>query len=392
MSADSPESEGIKVVRQPGPNELRDPMVRAELKRASVWFGLAIGVALVVLLIQPLLIIFGALVFASMLDGGVRLLGRVLPIPRGLRLLLVVVLVVAFVGGVFYLTGMQIAVQAEQLRMTLEVQGNRVVNWISSLGLMPGRADLSGMAQQALGSIGKLTSAVGSVLGAGASLLMIVSIGLFVAIEPRIYERGLQWMVPVEARDQFSVTLGRMARTLRVLLAGRLLGMVFEGVLTWILLSIVGVPMALLLGIITGMLAFVPNIGAFISGVLMVSVGFSAGVNEGFWAIAVYFGVQTFDGYVLIPLVAKHTVDLPPALTLSAQILASTLFGVMGLALADPMVAMIKVALQSEAERAARAGASNDRHRRFGWRLGHRHAHAPPPAPAPMEPPAPTQL
>jgi predicted PurR-regulated permease PerM len=304
MSADSPQSEGVQVVHQPGPNELRDPLVRAELKRASVWFGLAIATALVVLLIQPLLIIFGGLVFASMLDGGARLLGRVAPIPRGLRILIVVLFALGFIGGVFYLTGVQIAQQAEQLRTTLEVQGNRVVEWISGLGLMPGRADLSGMAQQALGSIGRLTSAVGTVLGAGASLLMVMSIGLFVALEPRIYERGLQWMVPVGARDDFSVTIARMARMLRVLLAGRLLGMLFEGVLTWILLSIAGVPMALLLGIITGILAFIPNIGAFISGVLMVSVGFSAGVDQGLWAIAIYFGVQTFDGYVLFPIVA----------------------------------------------------------------------------------------
>lgn len=347
--------EGVSVVHEPGPNEMRDPLVRAELKRASVWFGLAIGIALIVLLIHPLLIIFAGLVFASMLDGGVRLLGKVLPIPRGLRLLMVVLLVTAFLVGVFYLTGVQIAQQAEQLRSTLELQGNRLVEWISSMGIMPGRSDIAGIAQQALGSVGRLTSAVGSVLGAGASLVMVITIGLFVAIEPRLYERGLQWMVPVDNRDQFALTIARMARTMRVLLAGRLAGMVFEGALTWILLSLAGVPMALLLGIITGILAFIPNIGAFISGILMVAVGFSAGPDQGFWAIMIYFGVQTFDGYVLLPLVAKKTVDLPPALTLSAQILASTLFGAIGLALADPMVAMIKVALESEAERAARA-------------------------------------
>lgn len=353
--SDPAATESADIVQGPGPNEMRDPETRAELKRAKVWFGLGIAVALVVLLIQPLLIIFGGLVFASMLDGGVRLLGRALPIPRGLRLLIVVVLVITFIAAVFYLTGVQIAQQAEQLRVTLEVQANRVVGWLTSLGVMPGRADLTGILQQALGSVGRLTSAVGSVLGAGASLLMVMTIGLFVAMEPRLYERGLQWMVPMAQRDQFSVTIARMARTLRVLLAGRLAGMLFEGVLTWILLSIAGVPMALLLGIITGILAFIPNIGAFVSGVLMVAVGFSAGPDQGFWAIIIYFTVQTFDGYVLIPLVAKHTVDLPPALTLSAQILASTLFGVMGLALADPMVAMIKVALESEAERAHRA-------------------------------------
>ncbi len=359
-SADEAAREAVAVVHEPGPNEMRDPVLRAELRKASVWFGVAAALGLIILLVQPLLIIFGGLVFASMLDGGVRLIGRVLPLPRGLLLLIVVVLVIAFVTSVFYLTGIQVAQQIGELRERLSEQTERVTGWIASLGLSPGASDLASMAQQALGSVGRLTSAVGTVLGAVGSLIMVMTIGLFVAIEPRLYERGLQWMVPVGARDEFAVTLARMARTMRVLLAGRLLGMLFEGVLTGILLWIAGVPMAMLLGIITGILAFIPNIGAFVSGVLMISVGFSAGTDQGLWAIAVYFGVQTFDGYVLIPLVAKRTVDLPPALTLSAQILASTLFGVLGLALADPMVAMIKVALERESERAAKAGVAKD--------------------------------
>ncbi len=315
--------------------------------------------ALVVLLIQPLLIIFAGLVFASMLDGGVRLLGRVLPIGRGWRLLIVVLCAITFVLGVFYMTGVQVAAQAEQLRITLEVQANRLAAWASSVGLMPGRADLAGMARQALGSFGKLTSAVGTAVGVVTSLLLVLVIGLFVAMEPRLYERGLQWMVPTDIRAEFAVTIDRMAWTLRRLLAGRLTGMLVEGVLIWIALSIGGVPMALLLGILAGLLAFIPNIGAIITGVLMVAVGFSAGINTGWWAIGTYFLVQNFDGYVVIPMVARRTVDMPPALTLSSQILASTLFGVLGLALADPMVAMIKVALERNSERAIRDETGN---------------------------------
>jgi predicted PurR-regulated permease PerM len=341
-----------EVVSEPGPNELRDPFVRKELKRATIWLGLAAAMALVVLLIQPLMIIFGGLVFASMLDGGVRLLGRILPIPRGWRLLIVMLCVVAFILGIFYMTGVQVAAQAEQLRTILEIQGNRVIAWASGLGLMPGRADINGLMQQALGSFGKLTSFVGSAVGAVASLIMVVVIGLFVAMEPRLYDHGLQWLVPSDARAEFAITIDRMALTLRRLLAGRLIGMVFEGILIWIALTIGGVPMALVLGLIAGVLAFIPNIGAIVTGVLMVAVGFSAGVNTGWWAVATYFIVQNFDGYVVIPMVARRTVDMPPALTLSSQILASTLFGVIGLALADPMVAMIKVALERNSERA----------------------------------------
>lgn len=346
----------VSIISEPGPNEMRDPVMRAELRRASVWFGLAIAAALVVLLIQPLLLVFAGLVVASMLDGGTRLIRRFVPIPRGLALLIVVCLVIAFVGGVFYLTGVEIAAQAEQLRATLEAQAMRVSGWLTELGVMPGASDLTGLAQQALGSVGRVTSFIGGAIGAIASFVLVLVIGLFVAMDPRTYERGLQWMVPMASRDQFAITLARMGRTMRILLAGRLAGMVFEGALTWILLSIAGVPMALLLGILTGILAFIPNIGAFVSGVLMVAVGFSAGPTEGLWAIAIYFGVQTFDGYVLLPLVAKHTVDMPPALTVSSQILMSTLFGFLGLALADPIVAMIKVALERKSERAVAAG------------------------------------
>ena len=338
-------------VAEPSPNELRDPFTRRELKRASIWLGLAAAMALVVLLIQPLLIIFAGLVFAAMLDGGVRLLGRWLKIGRGWRLAIVCFCVVAFIVGTFWLAGVQIAQQVTQLQVTLQGQAQRLMGLLAAHGVMPGASNIQGILQQALGSVGKLTSYVSTALGALTTLFMIMVIGLFVAMEPRLYDRGLQWMIPSDSRQEFALVVNRMGQTLRRLLAGRLMGMAFEGVLTGIVLMIVGVPMALVLGIITGILAFIPNIGAVVSGALMVAVGFSAGYDTGLWAIFTYFTVQTFDGYVVIPMVARRTVDLPPALTLGAQILASTLFGILGLALADPMTAMIKVALERSSER-----------------------------------------
>ena len=180
---------------------------------------------------------------------------------------------------------------------------------------------------------------------------MILILGLFIAMDPGTYSRGLQWMVPIDLRPEFAKTLVKMGDTLRKLLAGRLLGMAVEGVASGIALAVGGVPMAMLLGIIAGILAFIPNVGAIVTGVLMVAVGFSAGVDTGYWAIGTYLVVQTIDGYVIVPMVAKRTVDLPPALTLGAQILASALFGILGLALADPMTAMLKTALERRSER-----------------------------------------
>ncbi|WP_242187867.1 AI-2E family transporter [Sphingomonas sp. CARO-RG-8B-R24-01] len=344
------ESQSVELVSEPAPNELRDPFVRKELTRATVWLGLAGAIALLVLLIHPLLIIFGGLVFAAMLDGGVRLLGRVLPIGRSWRLMIVVLLTVVFLVGLVWLTGVQVTAQFAQLQQTLIAQATRLAGWASSKGIMPQQADINGMLQQALGSFGKLTSYLGTFFGAMASLVMVLVIGLFVAMEPRLYGRGLEWMIPTEMRPRFAGTIDQMATTMRRLLAGRLFGMALEGAMTGVALAFAGVPMALVLGIITGLLAFIPNIGAITSGVLMVAVGFSAGTQTGFWAIGIYVFIQAVDGYVVIPMVAKKTVDLPPALTLSSQILAGTLFGLLGLTLADPMTAMIKVALERSSE------------------------------------------
>jgi predicted PurR-regulated permease PerM len=343
-------TDDVRVIDGASPHEVRDPATRREIRRAAVWLGMASAIGLVVLLVQPLLIIFAGLVFASLLDGGVRLLGRILPIGRGWRLLIVCVLTVVFLIGTFVLTGVQVTEQVGQLRTTLEGQAVRITGWLTNQGLMPGASDISGIARQALSSVGRLTSWVGTAFGALTTLFMIMVIGLFVAMDPRVYDRGLQWMIPEENRSEFAITVGRMGFTLRRLLFGRIIGMVAEGVLTWFALMLGGVPMAMILGILTGILAFIPNIGAFISGALMIAVGFSAGMDTGYWAIATYLIVQTFDGYVLIPMVAKRTVDMPPALTLGAQILASALFGILGLALADPMTALIKTAMERRSE------------------------------------------
>ncbi len=340
-----------KTVDELSPVEMRDPFLRKELKRAMIWLGLACVIALLIVLVQPLLIIFAGVVFAALLDGGVRLLGRVLPIGRGWRLLIVVLLTFAFLVGTFILTGVQVTEQVMQLRSTLESQANRFTTYLTSQGLMPGASDVNGIVKQALGSVGRVTSWVGSAIGAITSMFMILILGLFIAMDPGTYSRGMQWMVPVDLRPEFAKTLVKMGATLRRLLAGRLLGMAVEGVASGIALAVGGVPMAMLLGIIAGILAFIPNVGAIVTGVLIVAVGFSAGVDTGYWAIGTYLIVQTIDGYVIVPMVAKRTVDLPPALTLGAQIMASALFGILGLALADPMTAMIKTALERRSER-----------------------------------------
>ncbi len=349
-------------IEEPGPTEVRDPFVRQELKRAAIWIGLIVGVVMVWQLAQPLLLIFAGVVLAAMLDGGTRLLGRVLPIGRRWRLLIVSVLVVSFFSWAFILAGTQMVFQAEELRNVVQEQVVRIAAWAKTQGLTSQTFDTAAITSEIAGTLGRLTSAVSSALGALTSLALIMVIGVFLAIEPRNYERGMAWMLPLAYRQQFYETMNMMGHTLRRLMAGRMLAMTVEGFATWMLLSIGGVPMAGLLGLLTGLFAFLPNIGALISGTLMILVGFSAGTQAGLWAITVYVVVHLVDGWVLQPMVARRSVDLAPALVLSAQLLFGALFGVMGLILADPLIAMIKVALEKgsleSAERAEIAATS----------------------------------
>lgn len=340
------------------PAYIRSPELRFEASRALVWSAVIGLFVLAVYISQSLLVIFGAMVFASMIDGGARLLGRGLQIARGWRVAIVIVAMVAFLVWLGQFAGSQISQQAAEFPAIVGEQLGRLLGMLREQGFAISQADVQNVVGSLVSGVGTVTRAIGGIFGGFATILLILIIGIYIAIEPNLYERGVAWMVPAHHRTAFYDTIEHMAYTLRRLLAGRLIGMFVEGLLTWALLAYGGqligvgpVPMAALLGLLTGLLAFIPNIGAVISGILMVLVGFSGGTDMGLYTVFVYLLVQNFDGYILIPMIAKKTVDLAPALVLGAQLIFGVMFGILGLALADPMLAMIKVALERRARR-----------------------------------------
>lgn len=348
--------------KRASPTHIENPELRREAKRAAVWVGVVGLVVLAAYISQALLVIFGGLVLAAMLDGGARLVGRVLPIGRGWRITLIVLAAIGFLAWLAYFAGSQLSAEAAAFPALLKAQGAKAIVWLQHHGFDVSMAKLQDLPNQLLGGFSSVTKAIGGVVGAIATVVLIATIGLYVSLEPRLYERGMGWMLPRDGRAQYHDMAARMAFTLRRLMAGRLVGMAFEGVFTWIALTLIGVPLAGLLGILTGLLAFIPNIGALTAGALMVTAGFSGGPTLGLYTIIVYFVVQTIDGYIVVPLIARNTVDLAPALVLGFQLVMGILFGILGLFLADPLLAMIKVALEQRSERreAAESEAAGD--------------------------------
>ena len=338
------------------PARISSPELRFEAWRALTWTTVVGLVILAVYIAQSLLVIFGAMVFATMVDGGSRLLGRVLPIGRVWRVAIVLITVVTSLSWLAIFAGSTISQEAAQFPSIVQEQAQRLFSWMRAQGVQIDMGMVQSMASQAASGFGTVTRALGGLLGGITTLVLIVIIGIYVAFEPRLYERGVAWMMPRERRSNFYVTASRMGYTMRRLMFGRIVGMVVEGIFTYAMLLGYGlvtgddIPMAALLAILTGLLAFVPNIGALVSGVLMVLVGFSGGAQMGIYTIIVYFLVQNIDGYIVIPMIARKTVDLAPALVLSMQLIMGILFGILGLFLADPLLAMIKVALEQRAK------------------------------------------
>ncbi len=349
------DKEANPVPRRAGPTDFADDALRDEVKRAAVWIGMAAAVVAAVFMAQPLLVIFAGLVLAAMIDGGARLVGRVLPIGRGWRVALVLLAAVGFLVWTAMFAGSQLTEQAAQLPAIVEAQALRGLSWLEAHGIKLGSADVKGFVEQALGGVSQLTRVVGGILGGATTLFLVLVLAIYIASEPRLYQRGIAWMLPMDSREHFHGTAALMGKSLRMLMFGRLLGMTVEGVSTWIALALYGVPMSGLLGLLTGLLAFLPNVGAPISGLIMVLVGFSGGTSMGLFCIGVYVAVQTIDGNIIVPMVAKKTVDLAPALVLGAQLIMGALFGILGLAMADPLVAMIKIWLERHSARNAAA-------------------------------------
>jgi predicted PurR-regulated permease PerM len=187
---------------------------------------------------------------------------------------------------------------------------------------------------------------VASLTSAIISLVIILFVGLYLAFDPETYRRGLLRLVPKQRRRRGAEVLAVVGHTLRWWLFGQLLAMVVVGLLMGIGLAVLGVPLALALGVLAGLLEFVPTFGPPIAFIPALLLAFQEATNTGLWVLGLYGVVQTLEAYILTPLIQQRAVELPPVLTISAQVLLGSTLGVLGLLVAVPLVAVVVVVVK----------------------------------------------
>ena len=195
-------------------------------------------------------------------------------------------------------------------------------------------------------AISTATSAASDVVTVLAAVILVLFLGFYFALQPKWYRQGTLALVPPRYRAMVEDFLQHSSDALWRWMLGRLVGMAVIGVGSALGLWIIGISLPVTLGVLAGLMNFVPNIGPLISAIPPAVFALALGGNTVFYVLALYVVLQFIESYFLTPLITQHQVDLPPGLTLSAQLLFSMLAGVLGLLFATPLMVVVHVAVR----------------------------------------------
>ncbi len=327
--------------------EARGTIARAEKPpRILVAVAVAALALLVWQLSDLLLLLFGAIILATALRALGAPLQKYLHVsPRASVLATVLVGLIAVVAGI-WIIGDRVAAQFEDLRQRIPEALAAVTDWLSS---HPVGAEILATwedVRQEKPPWGRFANLAGSTLGAIGSTSLILILGVYLAIDPVQYRRGFLRMIPPAYRTDIDAALGASGDALSKWLKGQGISMLFVGLATAVGLALLQVPLALSLGVIAGALAFIPFFGPIASGVLAVMFAFIEGPEKALYVAGLCLAIQQIEGNVLMPLVQRWAVELPPVLGITAAVIFGILFGIVGVLFATPLMVVVMVLVQ----------------------------------------------
>lgn len=299
-----------------------------------------------------LMLVFAAALLAIFLRGLAELLSYYVKLSDGWLVLIVSTILIAVVAGFIALLSPSIAEQVTLLRDKIPASIQKVTDFLNQYGW--GRTLIENLPsyQSVVDNINasNLISGVGgiftSTLGILGNIGIVVLLAIYLATEPKMYLSGFVGLFPHERRKRVKEVIHGVYQTLRWWLIGKAGSMLFIGVLTWIGLSILGVPLALTLGLFAGLLSFIPNFGPILSAVPAILLAFIDSPVTALYVLGLYILVQLIESNIVTPFIERETVELPPGLTIVFQLALAVLVGGLGVVLATPLLAAIVVAVQ----------------------------------------------
>ena len=300
--------------------------------------------------VSSLLIIFAGVLFAAFLDAAARAIKPVIQLGRISRMTLVLLLLAAASGlGLVWGAG-KLPEQTRLLLKVMDTQFNLLQQHLLTYGV-----DLLGpewgrdFTQWLFSDQRRFFSHAQLVLGGASSfltgLLVVVFLGILFAFDPESHRDSLVLLAKSSYRPRIRAVMNEMGRVLRLWFVGQLVRIALMTVCVWVTLYLLGLPGPFVLGLQAGLSNFIPYLGPILAAIPIALVAMPLGGSLLIWAVAIYTIIQSIEGYVIGPLIQRQAVEIPPAWTLVAIVMLGAMFGVMGIALAMPLVAVGRVAI-----------------------------------------------
>jgi len=284
-------------------------------------------------------------------------------IPRGFGAVLVLILFVGAIAGVFALIGPSIRDQTKELGRELPKAMRSVEEWVNQTPMkalvsqapqqqsqqkqQPQRQKQDGLtarvASELRGATRFLFPIVTSFLGAIGGVVIVLFIAMYIAATPDLYRKGMLHLVPHSRRHRAEEWLTTLSETLRQWLVARLIAMVLIGVITGLGLAAIGIEGAIALGLLAGLLEFVPFFGPVVSAIPAIAVALVDSPQKALYVVGLYLVMQQLEGNVITPLLLKRRLDIPPVMTVLAVAALGAVFGVLGMLIAEPLLAAVLV-------------------------------------------------
>lgn len=344
--------------------------------------AMVVGISVALLLLwhtrNLVLTVFLGVLFALAVSSGVDRLQKY-RVPRGVAAPLIVLAFIGILGTFGSWIGPTVRTQTRELKTKLPEALGKLEAWVQARGggviatitgldengtpvrpvataadsialvVTPGEARESTSLRDRLvaqlgGAKRYFLPVLSSTLAVAAGLVLILFLAIYLAIDPQLYRRGLLRVVPRRTRPRAEKMLTDIAVTLRKWLVTQLIAMVVIGVVTTLVLLALNVRAAVPLGILAGLLEFVPTLGPILSALPAIAMGFVDSPEKALAVTIAYVGIQFLENHLLIPILMKEGIDIPPALTIVAQALMAIVFGFLGLLVAVPLLATVMIA------------------------------------------------